>query len=71
MVLTKGVDTVNDKTGNAATRAKNKFNAKAYDRLYPFVKKGKKEVYVSAAKRAGVSLNEFIETALDEKAAKV
>lgn len=53
--------------GTAATRAKNKYNAKAYDRLYPYVAKGKKAIYEAAAKRAGMSLNEFIETALDEK----
>ena len=31
------------KTGTAATKAKNKYNAANYERLYPFVKKGKKE----------------------------
>lgn len=30
------------KTGTAATKAKNKYNAANYERLYPFVKKGKK-----------------------------
>ena len=32
------------KTGTAATKAKNKYNAANYERLYPFVKKGKKEI---------------------------
>ena len=31
------------KTGTTATKAKNKYNAANYERLYPFVKKGKKE----------------------------
>lgn len=61
-----------EKKGTAATRAKNKFNAKAYDRLYPFVPKGKKEMYIKAAKAGGYdSLNDFIETALDQKAAEI
>ena len=59
------------KTGSAATRAKNKFNEKAYDRLYPFVKKGKKELYLLAAKKAGISLNELVEKAVDEKTAEI
>ena len=28
--------------GTAATRAKNKYNAENYDRLYPYVKRGRK-----------------------------
>jgi len=57
--------------GTAATRAKNKYNAKAYDRLYPYVKKGKKVKYEECAKSLGMSLNEFIETTLDEKAKEI
>ena len=30
------------KTGTAATKAKNKYNAANYERLYPFVNKGKR-----------------------------
>ena len=59
---------MSDKTGTAATRAKNKYNAKAYDRLYPYVKKGKKEIYQAAADRKGIPLNQFIENACDEYA---
>ena len=36
------------------TRAKNKWNAENYDRLYPYVKKGKKEIYLAAAQAAGI-----------------
>ena len=50
------------------TRAKNKWNAANYDRLYPYVKNGKKEKYLAAAKAAGKSLNEWIETTLDAAA---
>jgi len=57
--------------GTAATRAKNKYNAKAYDRLYPYVKKGKKAKYEECAKSLGMSLNEFIETTLDEKVKEI
>ena len=44
------------KTGTAATKAKNKYNAANYERLYPFVKKGKKERYQKAAEAAGFRL---------------
>lgn len=54
--------------GAAATEAKRKYNAKAYDRLYPMVHKGKKEVYLAAAEAAGTSLNEWIERTLDAAA---
>lgn len=50
------------------TRAKNKWNTENYDRLYPYVKKGKKEIYLAAAQAAGMSLNEWIEKTLDAAA---
>ena len=56
-----------DKKGTPATKAKNKYNAANYDRLYPYVPKGRKEVYEKAAKSAGMTLNEFVIAALDEK----
>ncbi len=57
-----------DKKGTAATRAKNKYNDANYDRLYPYVKKGKKAEYEKAANEAGYdSLNEFIIDAIEEK----
>jgi len=58
---------LDDKKGSAATRAKNKYNAANYDRLYPYVPKGRKAVYEAAAAAAGVSLNDYIIRALDEK----
>ncbi|MCG8499969.1 MAG: DUF1778 domain-containing protein [Firmicutes bacterium] len=60
-----------DKKGTAATRAKNKYNAQNYDRLYPYAPKGKKAAYLKAAEAAGMSLNEFMIAAMDEKAERV
>ena len=57
--------------GTAATRAKNKYNAENYDRLYPYVKRGKKEKYQRAAEAAGCSLNEFMEKAMDKLADEI
>lgn len=56
-----------EKKGTSATRAKNKYNAANYDRLYPYAPKGRKAVYEAAAKAAEVSLNDFIITAIEEK----
>lgn len=55
-----------------STRAKNKWNAENYDRLYPYVKIGKKAVYQKAVEAGGFeSLNDLIETATDRIAAEV
>lgn len=56
-----------EQKGTSATKAKNKYNAAAYDRLYPYVPKGRKAVYESAAKASDMSLNEFITSAIEEK----
>ncbi|MEA5041400.1 MAG: hypothetical protein VB053_02550 [Oscillibacter ruminantium] len=57
------------KKGTSATRAKNKWNSENYDRLYPYVEIGKKEVYQKAVEAGGYdSLNDLIESATDEKA---
>ncbi|MFB6364225.1 transcriptional regulator [Paenibacillus elgii] len=53
--------------GKSSTRAKNKYNAANYDRLYPVVPKGRKAVYEAAAKTAGMSLNDYINKAIEEK----
>ena len=59
------------KTGTAATKAKNKYNAANYDRLSPCVRKGKKDRYRAAAEAAGYSLNEFMEKAMDTLAEQI
>ncbi len=61
------VDTKNTGESKAATKAKNKYNKENYDRLYPVTKKGRKKVYEDAAKKAGLSLNDFIIKAIEEK----
>ncbi len=55
------------KTDKNPTDYKRGFNAENYERLYPWAKRGRKAFYSMAAKQAGVSLNEFIITAIEEK----
>ena len=55
-----------DSQGTAQTRAKNKYNAKAYDRVALQVKKGRKDIIKQHAERHGESLNGFINRAIDE-----
>lgn len=43
------------------------YNAKMYDRLYPYVKKGHKAEIQAAADAAGETLNEYIVKAIDER----
>lgn len=52
--------------GTAQTRAKNKYNAKAYDRIALQVKKGRKDILKSHADNRGESLNGFINRAIEE-----
>ena len=59
------------KTGTAATKAKNKYNAANYDRLSPFVFYVKKDRYRAAAEAAGYSLNEFMEKVMDTLAEQI
>jgi uncharacterized protein (DUF1778 family) len=49
------------------TDYKRKFNEKAYDRLNPFVPKGRKAEIQAAADALGESLNDFIVKAIDER----
>jgi hypothetical protein len=51
----------------AAMTAHAKYNAKAYDRLYPFVPKGRKAEIQAAADALGETLNEYIVKAIDER----
>ena len=52
--------------GTARTRANNKWNAKAYDRINLTVEKGKKDVLKAHAAQQGESVNGFINRAIDE-----
>lgn len=57
-----------EKTGKASTKAKNKYNAKAYDHLHITVPIGKKAEIADTAKQQGYSsLNEFVTVAIEEK----
>ena len=71
IIESKEAECMEKKTGTAATKAKNKYNAANYDRLSPFVRKGKKDRYKAAAAAAGYSLNEFMEKAMDALAAEI
>ena len=57
--------------GMSATDYKRAFNEKNYDRLSPYVKRGKKGRYKAAAAAAGCSLNEFMELAMDRLADEI
>ncbi len=52
--------------GTSSTRAKNKYNAKSYDRIALQVKKGKKEEYRKQAEAKGYSLNGYINMLLEK-----
>lgn len=53
--------------GKASTKAQNKYIAKAYDRVNLTMPKGKKENVQAFAEAHGLSLNAFINAAIDEK----
>ena len=54
--------------GNAATRAKQKYNDKSYDRVFIVVPKGDKERMQEHCKQFGYeSLNKFVGAAIEDK----
>lgn len=55
-----------EKMGKASTRAHNKYNDKAYDRINLTVPKGKKDKIKEHAELRGESVNGFINRAIDE-----
>lgn len=52
--------------GKAATKAQNKYIAKAYDRINLTMPKGKKDTVQAHVERTGESVNAFINRAIDE-----
>lgn len=50
-----------------ATDYKRQFNEQKYDRLYPYVPKGRKAEIQAAADAAGETLNEYIVKAIDQR----
>lgn len=53
------------------TDYKRKFNEEKYDRLYPYVSKGRKAEIQAAAEAEGESLNDFIVKAIDERMERI
>lgn len=53
--------------GKPSTKAKNKYNAKAYDSLRIVVPKGQKTVIADYAERDGKSVNSYVKTAIKAK----
>lgn len=61
-----------ERKSKSSTMAKRRYNNAHYDKLYPQVKKGKKLYYLEAAEVGGyASLNDFLESTLDAKAAEI
>lgn len=52
--------------GKTSTRSKNKYNAKAYDRIALSVKKGQREIIKQYAESKGLSLNGYINNLIEE-----
>lgn len=50
----------------AQTKASNKYNAKAYDRIALQVKKGQREIIRKHAQSKGMSLNGYINKLIEE-----
>lgn len=57
---------MDEKKRNASTAAKNRYNAKNYDRINTVVPKGRKAELQAHADQQGESLNGFINRAIDE-----
>ncbi len=56
--------------GKTSAAVKNKYAAKAYDRIQLVVKKGKKDEIKAYAEKHGYSLNSFVNEAIEEKMQK-
>lgn len=53
--------------GKASAASKNKYNAKAYDRINFIVPKGQKDIIKAAAEAAGQSTNAYIVQAVRDR----
>lgn len=53
--------------GTSATRAKARYDLKAYDKVYIRVKKGQKDRLKEYAESVGMSVNSFVLSAIEEK----
>ena len=52
--------------GKPSTESKNKYNAKAYDRIALQVKKGQREIIRKHAEAQGLSLNGYINKLIEQ-----
>ncbi len=57
----------NKRSGKTSAASKNKYNAKAYDRIVIFLPKGEKDSVKTAADVAGQSMNAYIKQAIAER----
>lgn len=55
---------------NSRDKAVDKYRQEQYERIQPYVLKGKKAIYKKVADERGVSLNQYVEDMLDADAAK-
>ena len=55
---------------NSRDKAVDKYRQEQYERIQPYVLKGKKAVYKKVADEKGVSLNQYVEDLLDADAVK-
>lgn len=56
-----------NKNSKARIEANKRYNDKAYDRIAVVVPKGRKEIIKQAAKRAGQSVNAYVQQAINER----
>lgn len=61
-----GIIKVGDIMGKTSAAVKNRYAAKAYDRINLIVKKGEKDRLKAHAEQQGETLNGFINRAIDE-----
>ena len=54
-------------SGKTSASVKNRYNAKAYDRVVVVVPKGRKAIIQAAAERAGLSLSAYIVKAVERQ----
>lgn len=67
LIILKGVIDLAENEKFNPVKYKNQFNTQKYDRIGLMVPKGKKAVIKQAADKEGVSLNGYINNAIDEK----
>lgn len=59
-----------NKNSRARIEANKRYNDKAYDRIAVVVPKGRKEIIKQAAEKAGLSVNAYVQQAINERLEK-